>query len=174
GPLALHAELGRLDPASARGIDPRNVRRVVRALEVCHLADRRPSERRRVPPPYRFLILGLDALRDELYRRIDRRVDEQMAAGLLDETRALAERYAWSLPAMSGLGYRQLGAYLRDECDLGSAVAQIKTQTHRFARQQYTWFRRDDLAITWLASDGTERRAAYEAVMRWREQQEVA
>lgn len=174
GPLALHAELARLDPASARRIDPRNVRRVVRALEVCQLAGRPPSERRRVPPPYRFLILGLDAPRDELYRRIDRRVDGQMAAGLLDETRALAERYAWSLPSMSGLGYRQLGAYLRGECDLGGAVAQIKTQTHRFARQQYTWFRRDDPAIAWLAADGTERRAAREAVMRWREQQEVA
>lgn len=174
GAASLYAELLRRDPAAAHCIDPHNVRRVIRALEVLEVAGRSIAERRSVPPPYRFLILGLDASRVELYRRIDARVDAQMAAGLLDETRALAARYPWSLPSMSGLGYRQLGAYLRGECDLETAVAQIKTQTHRFARQQYTWFRRGDPAIHWLAADDAVVERAYELVRRWRAREGVA
>jgi tRNA dimethylallyltransferase len=174
GPESLYAELRQRDPAAAQRIDPRNIRRVIRALEVLVVAGRSIAERRSAPPPYRFLIIGLDAPRDELYRRIDARVDGQMAAGLLEETRWLAERYDWSLPSMSGLGYRQLGAYLRGACGLAEAVAQIKTQTHRFARQQYTWFRPGDPAIRWLAADGRAPERAYELIRDWRARQEVA
>src|SRR5207244_103677 len=95
--------------------------------------------------------IGLTCNRDLLYRRIDQRVDAMMAAGLLDEVHGLlARRYGWDLPAMSGIGYRQLGQYLRGEMDLPSAVQRIKYETHRYARQQYTWFSLEDTSIRWF------------------------
>jgi tRNA dimethylallyltransferase len=145
GPAALHAELARLDPASAATIQPTNTRRLVRALEVVLTTGTSfAAQQVRHPPPYRLGLLALTAARPELYRRIDARVDEQIARGLVEETRALHARgYGWALPAMSGLGYRQIGAYLRGEMPLADAIQRLKFDTHRFVRHQYTWFRRD-------------------------------
>jgi tRNA dimethylallyltransferase len=144
--------LARLDPAAAENIDPRNVRRVIRALEVTLVTGRPISElQRKQPPPYATNMIGLTCDRAVLYERIDRRVDQMMADGLLAEVEGLrAAGYARRLPAMSGLGYRQLWAYLAGECMLAEAVERIKFETHRFARQQYTWFRPGDPAITWF------------------------
>jgi tRNA dimethylallyltransferase len=150
------AELARwlqqLDPEAAARIDPRNVRRVVRALEVTLVSGRAISElQRKKPPPYDIVTIGLTCEREQLYRRIDERVDQMMAAGLLQEVRALwAAGYSRRLPALSGLGYRQLWAYLEGETTLPEAVDRIKFETHRFVRQQYTWFRLDDPAIHWF------------------------
>ena len=97
-----------------------------------------------------------------LYERIDRRVDEMMQAGLLDEVRTLWERgYAPDLPALQSLGYRQLIAYLNGEYPLTEAVARIKQETRRFAKRQMTWFRRD-ARILWLDATDPDltRRAA--------------
>ncbi|MDX1664976.1 MAG: tRNA (adenosine(37)-N6)-dimethylallyltransferase MiaA [Candidatus Promineifilaceae bacterium] len=148
----LYRWLQAIDREAAQGIHPHNVRRVVRALEVTLVAGRPISElQRKTSPPYDIFIIGLDADRDILYRRIDTRVDRMMAAGLLQEVRSLQEAgYAPRLPAMSGLGYRQLGHYLAGKSTLAEAVERIKTETHRFVRQQYTWFRRDDPQIHWL------------------------
>jgi tRNA dimethylallyltransferase len=89
--------------------------------------------------------------RPELYARIDARVDAMVAEGLVDEVARLAAAgYGWDLPAMSGLGYRQIGGYLRGETTLAEAVALIKKQTRRFVHQQGTWFRTGDPAIRWL------------------------
>jgi len=148
----LHDRLRDLDPVAAERIDARNVRRVVRALEVCYLL-KQPISRvqRAVPPPYRVLRVGLTMPREQLYRRIDERVERMMAAGLLEETRWLVARgYGCSLPAMSGLGYRQMGMYLRGEVSLEEAVALIKRHTRRFVRQQANWFRADDPSIIWF------------------------
>jgi tRNA dimethylallyltransferase len=148
-------ELGRwltaLDPVAARRIDQRNRRRVIRALEVTLVTGRPISALQlKSSPPYRIVQIGLTLARPLLYGRIDARVDRMMAAGLLDETRALAERYGWRVPAMSGLGYAQLGAYLRGETTLEEAVAAIKRETRRFVRQQANWFKPDDPAIHWF------------------------
>lgn len=149
------AELARwlqtLDPDAAQRIDPRNLRRVIRALEVTLLKGRPISAlQRKKPPPYTIHMIGLDCPREELYRRIDERVDRMMAAGLLEEVRALkAAGYGRELSSMSGLGYRQLLAHLAGELSLEEAVQRIKYETHRFVRQQYTWFRRDDPRIAW-------------------------
>jgi len=89
--------------------------------------------------------------RPSLYRRIDERVDRMLAAGLVAEVQSLVARgYDYELPSMSGLGYRQIGAYLRGEISLDEAVHLIKRETRRFVRQQYNWFRLDDERIRWF------------------------
>lgn len=157
GPQALHAELRRLDLVAAGRIDARNVRRVVRALEVTLKAGTPISElQRKRSTPFRVLKLGLTIPREELYRRIDERVDWQIAHGLIEENMALRERgYGPDLPAMSSLGYRQIAYYLDGRATLDEAVALTKNETHRFARQQNTWFRPTDSSIHWLASDAS-------------------
>jgi len=152
GAGALHGELVQVDPKAAARIDPRNVRRVIRALEVYRATGRPISYwQEKGPPPWQTLILGLTCPRQELYRRIDARVDAMMEAGLVDEVRALLARgYSPSLASLSGIGYKQVCQHLAGELDLATAVARIKTATHRLARQQYTWFRLDDGRIRWI------------------------
>ncbi len=154
-PEDLHERLKALDSEAACRIDPRNVRRVVRALEVCLLTGKPISEQQtRHPPAMRKLWIGLTLPRPVLYQRVDRRIDRMMESGLVDEVKALsAQGYSWDAPAMTGVGYRQIGAHLRGECSLSDAVRDIKRATRRFIRQQYNWFRLDDPRIRWLESD---------------------
>jgi tRNA dimethylallyltransferase len=151
GAAALHQKLQELDPPAAVSIPATNVRRVIRALEVCVVTGRPFSaQRTATPPPLAPLLLGLTAERAELYQRADARVDQMLAQGLVDEVRALAERgYSWDLPALSGLGYRQIGAYLRGEVTLAAAVARLKYDTHHYIRRQLVWFH-SDRRIHWL------------------------
>lgn len=152
GRTELHRWLSHLDPVAAEAIHPNNVRRVVRALEVTLLSGQPISElQRKKPPTYDSLIVGLRTDRDILYRRIDERVDQMMDAGLLQELEGLREAgYGPNLPAMSGLGYRQLWDYLQREATLDEAVKRIKYETHRFVRHQYNWFALDDPRIHWF------------------------
>lgn len=158
GAEQLHARLVRLDPDGAQRIDPHNLRRVIRALEVCLLTGQPISEQQRKrPPPYRILQVGLTMERAALYARADRRVEAMMAAGLEDEVRRLLEAgYGWDLPAMSGLGYVQFRPYFEGQATLEEVVAEIKRATHRFVRHQYNWFRLSDPAIRWFDVTGTE------------------
>lgn len=152
GEATLHARLREVDPAAAQRIDPRNVRRVIRALEVYLETGHPISElQRKKPPPYRILQIGLTLDRQELYRRIDERVDRMIEEGLVEEVRGLVERgYGYDLPSMSGLGYQQIGLYLRGQVSLEEAIQLIKRHTRRFVRHQYNWFRLDDAAIRWF------------------------
>jgi tRNA dimethylallyltransferase len=156
GCQALYERLLKLDPDAAGLIDARNVRRVVRALEVCIKTGRPFSEQRgRVPPPYTVLQIGLTMAREALYRRIDARIDAMIAGGLVKEVRKLLENgYDWALPAMSSLGYLQLKGYFEGTASLAEAVALIKKETRRFIRHQYNWFRLTDDRIHWF--DATE------------------
>jgi tRNA dimethylallyltransferase len=165
GREALHAQLVEVDPEAAQKIDPRNLRRVIRALEVYQKTGIAISQhQQKNAPPYQFLLIGLTRPREELYLRIDQRIDKMMEAGLLDEVKQLVEAgYGWDKPAMSGLGYRQIGQYLQDEFDLEQAVALIKRETHRFVRQQYNWFRPDDPRIHWFGL-GEDTSVQYEAI----------
>ncbi|MBI2886443.1 MAG: tRNA (adenosine(37)-N6)-dimethylallyltransferase MiaA [Chloroflexi bacterium] len=153
GPQALHARLAEVDPAAARRIHPHNLRRVIRALEVWEATGQPISQLQgTTPPPVTLRKVGLTAPRATLYRWIDQRVDRMLAAGLVTEVRDLVARgYRWELPAMSSLGYRQIGEYLRGEVDLPTAVQRLKYETHRFARQQHAWFRPDDPSIQWFS-----------------------
>jgi tRNA dimethylallyltransferase len=167
GPDALHAELSALDPEAARRLDPRNVRRVVRALEVVRRTGR-PLSACQIhrPPEFPWLVLGLDLPSEELYRRIDARVDAMMEAGLIEEVRGLLDRgYGPDLPSMSGIGYRQVCQHLAGELSLEEVVARIKTETHRLTRHQRNWFRRDDPRIRWIdASVGDALKEAFAMV----------
>ena len=152
GPLALHQELAALDPRRAAQLDPRNLRRVIRALEVRQagqLAAAPPAGR--IPPSFQPLILGLTLEREELYRRIDLRVEQMMAAGFLQEVRGLITLgYPIGQGPLASLGYRELGQHLAGEISLAEAVQRTKFQTHRLARRQYTWFKPGDSRIRWL------------------------
>ena len=165
GPLALHEQLARLDAVAADRIDYRNVRRVIRALEVCLTTGQPISElQRKEPPPYHVVQVGVSRPRAALYERIDRRVDAMLDAGLVEEVAALADAgYGWELPAMTGLGYRQIGQYLRGEVTLDEAVALVKKGTRRFVQQQQNWFRANDPAIHWIDPGDTP----VEQVRRW-------
>ncbi len=151
GYRALYEELKHTDPAVAERIDPRNVRRVIRALEVCHITGLPFSQLQSSSPFFRTLVIGLTTAREDLYRRIDSRVDRMMERGLVQEVKGLLERgYSLDLPAMSGLGYKQIGQHLQGELGLEEAVQRIKYETHRFARHQYAWFRLKDENIHWF------------------------
>ena len=149
---ALYQELVKVDPAAAHRIDPRNVRRVIRALEVSRRAAVPFSRlQQKQAPPFETLIIGLTLERHELYRRIDLRVDRMMEQGLVEEVQKLMEMgYGVGLAAMSGIGYRQIGKYLKGELTVSEAVQQIKFETHRYVRQQYNWFRLKDDRIRWF------------------------
>ncbi len=148
----LYPRLQQLDPIAAAKIDPRNKRRVIRAIEVCESAGKPISAlQTRRAPEYRVLRIGLTLPREELYRRINARVDEMIAAGLVDEVRGLLERgYPIDTPAMSGLGYRQMALYVRGEATLEEAKRLLKRDTRRFVHHQYSWFRPDDVRIRWF------------------------
>lgn len=140
----IYERLLSLDPATAAVIDKRNTRRVIRAIEI-FLATGVPKVEQEgsSPPPYRILVIGLDRARENLYSRIDQRVDQMVAHGLLAETQALLDAgYNPQLSSMSSLGYREMIAHLRNELPLADAVTKMKTETHRFVRHQYTWFRK--------------------------------
>ncbi|MFN2183292.1 MAG: tRNA (adenosine(37)-N6)-dimethylallyltransferase MiaA [Anaerolineae bacterium] len=166
GAQSLHDRLRALDPAAADRIDPRNVRRVVRAVEVCMVTGEPISEQQdKTPPPYRVLMLGLSLPREALYRRIDQRVERMMAAGLEDEARGLVDAgYGFDLPAMSGVGYGQFAPWLAGEATLESVAREIKRATRRFVRQQANWFRHDDARIRWLDAAQNPCQAALEMV----------
>lgn len=154
GPQALHRRLAEIDPETASRLHPNDVRRVVRALEVycttgkplsVHLEKASAAE-----PKYDVVMFGLTRPREILYRRINERVDSQIARGLVDEVRGLAERYG-SLPvAGQALGYKEIYAYLKGELTLEEAIERLKRDTRRFAKRQFTWFRREPRILRWI------------------------
>lgn len=154
GPL--HERLAAIDPARATALDARNVRRVIRALEIHHVTGRLPSELRPAATPAgNALVLGLTMPRDALYRRIDERVDLMMANGFLREVEELrAAGFPMEVGPLNSPGYRELGQYLEGELSLEEAIERTKTQTHRLARRQYTWFKPGDPRIHWLEAGG--------------------
>ena len=162
----LYVELQAIDRNAANKIDPRNVRRIIRAIEVSKTTGTPFSElQKRKNPPFRTLIIGLTTERSELYGRTDSRVDRMMKEGLVEEVRHLIEMgYGLNLPSMSSIGYRQIGEHLNGKADLESAVRKIKTETHRFVRHQYNWFRLSDERIRWfdIRDDDMEKKVVTE------------
>lgn len=161
GSEALHARLQTLDPTAAETIHHRNVRRVIRALEVCIEAGQPISQlQQKRPPPYTIIQHGLTMERARLTERADYRIDEMMEKGFLGEVRGLLEMgYHRKLPSMSGLGYRQLAAHLLDGIPLDETITATKNDTHDFIRRQYTWFRGHDSGIIWHDVEALDRAA---------------
>lgn len=143
-------QLMKLDPQAARLIDLKNKRRVIRAIEIAQANDGLDSVlKKRGPAMFNVLLLGLRPETSMLDQRINLRVDQQIKDGLVTEVQKLAERYPWNLPAMSGIGYKEIGAYLQGKIDLPEAINQIKLHTRQYARRQMTWFKRDK-RIHWI------------------------
>jgi tRNA dimethylallyltransferase len=158
----LHRELQSIDPVAAEKINPNNVRRVIRALEIYYATGQRPSQlQRKEGPGFSVLVIGLTEERSDLYRRIDERVDRMIERGLVEEVEQLLKRdYSPSLPSMSGIGYRQICQFLGGEMTLPEAVDKIKYETHRLARHQYSWFRLNDSRIHWFDVTATNGKAS--------------
>ncbi|MGH2453358.1 MAG: tRNA (adenosine(37)-N6)-dimethylallyltransferase MiaA [bacterium] len=150
-PGALYARLEQVDPQAAARIHPRNVRRIIRALEVIDRTGRPLSAQQRAEAPlWQVTMIGLRMPRPLLQRRIDERVDQQIAAGLVEEVRALVSAgVPPSTPAMQGLGYKEIVPVLEGKATLDNAVALLKRNTRRYARRQEVWFRRDT-RIRWI------------------------
>jgi tRNA dimethylallyltransferase len=139
-PEELLAELRRIDPQADEYIQPQNVRRVIRALEVYQATGKPFSHwRTKEPPQFEWLAVGRRLSREELYSRIDARVDEMIEGGLVDEVRRLRE-----------IGYADIAAHLDGEIDLDEAVRKTKVGTHRLARHQNAWFKSSDERIHWI------------------------
>ncbi len=153
GGAALHAELAAVDPRAAARIDPRNTRRTIRALEVVQATARPFSEHGKRAVDFEWLALALRWPREELYARIDARVEAMFAGGLLEEAAALGDLLERT-PAATAIGYREARACLAGEISLDEAKARTKFATHRLARSQGAWFRRDDARIEWLEPAG--------------------
>ncbi len=169
---ALHGWLERLDPDAAKEIHPHNVRRVVRALEVCLITGRPISEQRgKGPPLYTVQQIGLTMDRDRLYKRVDRRLHLMLDAGLLEEIRRLVARgYDWTLPAMSAVGYAEFEPYFAGDASLDEVITQIQADLRRLIRHQYNWFNVDDPEIWWFDVGRTSREEIESRVGKWLEQ----
>ncbi|MFH1508790.1 MAG: tRNA (adenosine(37)-N6)-dimethylallyltransferase MiaA [bacterium] len=152
----LHKQLETLDPEIIKTIDLKNKRRLIRALEICLESGRPYSEQRKQgKPKYDLLEIGLDISKEELYNRIDKRIDEMIEVGnvnennktntdLIMETKQLLdENYSLMLPSMSGIGYKEIAEYLQGAIDLDEAKIRMSTRTKQYAKRQMTWFKRN-------------------------------
>lgn len=154
GAEVLHARLQEIDPVSAEKIHANNVKRVIRALEFYHLTGKPISEHNesehQKESPYNFAYFVLTDERENLYKRIDKRVDIMVEQGLLEEVQRLKEMgYHRDMVSMQGLGYKEILDYLDGKCSLDEAIYIIKRETRHFAKRQLTWFRREREVI-WL------------------------
>jgi len=154
GNEVLHARLKEIDPVSAEKIHANNVKRVIRALEFYHLTGKPISEHNEAEQqkesPYNFAYFVLTDERENLYKRIDKRVDIMLENGLVEEVTKLKEMgYHRNMVSMQGLGYKEILDYLDDKCTLDEAVYVLKRETRHFAKRQLTWFRRERDVI-WL------------------------
>ena len=153
-PAVLHAMLEEIDPESAARIHANNVKRVIRAIEYYRLTGERISvhnqEERVKESPYNFLYYVVNTQRPVLYGRIDRRVDQMMENGLVEEVQALkAMGCHRGQTSMQGLGYKEILDYLDGRCTLDEAVYILKRDTRHFAKRQLTWFKRER-DVRWL------------------------
>jgi tRNA dimethylallyltransferase len=160
-PGTLYADLVKVDPEAAIKIHPNDLRRTVRALEVYYLRDRKLSEFQREHAfgdrPYRFTMLFLVRSRIELYPRIEKRVDRMIESGLEAEVMTLLDRgYPADLVSMQGLGYKHFSDHFLGRATRDEAVALLKRDTKRYAKRQFTWFRREPDAV-WVDITGLER-----------------
>ena len=156
----LYARLVDVDPVIAARLHPRDESKVIRALEVYQLSGRRMSEFQQehgfAERPFATLMIGLNRDRDMLYRRIEGRIDWQLAHGLIEETkRLLAQGYQRDSAAMKGLGYRQVAEHLAGEYDAAEMVRRFKRDTRHFSKRQMTWFRKEP-GIQWLMIEESE------------------
>ena len=154
GEEGMRARLTVLDPAAAAGIDGPNLRRIIRALEVILTSGRKFSvQRNKTGSPCRVLQVGLIRPREELYQRIDQRIEQMLEAGFVDEVQALLNAgFKPETSSMSAIGYKQIASYLENQIPLEEAIRQIRSKTRQYVRQQANWFRDDNPDIVWFSA----------------------
>jgi len=157
GPEGLHQRLATVDPQAAEMIDYRNMRRTIRALEVILNTGERFSDlRKKQQCRYTPFIFGISCPREVLYQRIDQRIDQMIADGLVEEVQTLLQSgYQADLPTLSAIGYGEIIQYLNNQVSLEEAVTLIRRNTRIFVRRQANWFKPDDPRIHWVeAAEG--------------------
>jgi tRNA dimethylallyltransferase len=168
-PEGLYARLKVLDPVAASSIDPRNTRRTVRALEVIFSTGYRFSDQRKKNrSPYDIFKLGLIRPRDELYQRIDDRIDTMIEAGFVKEVQTLlAHGYPPLSPAFSAIGYQEIMDHLQGIISLEEAVVLMRRRTRKFVRRQANWFKQDAKDIYWFSMDEGIHTELESAILQW-------
>ena len=154
-PLALYQTLQEVDPKAAAKLHPNDLRRIIRALEVYYTRGQpiselqaKMGEQRKYTP----VMIGLTRKRELLYQRIEQRVDQMVADGLVEEVKTLLQRYPSQPTALQAIGYKEIARFLHGELTLEEALALIKRETRRYAKRQWSWFRRDQ-RIVWYDLD---------------------
>jgi len=153
---SLYAHLCEIDPETAARIERNNIRRIIRAIEVCMKSGSSLSSLQKdltKPLPYDFLKIGIARERKELYQMIDARVDAMFRAGLVDEVSTIMQMNPDRTP-LQAIGYKEIVQYLNHEIDLQEAERLIKRNSRRYAKRQFTWFRQEE-GITWIDVTGT-------------------
>lgn len=154
-PLALYQTLQEVDPKAAAKLHPNDLRRIIRALEVYYTRGQpiselqaKMGEQRKYTP----VMIGLTRKRELLYQRVEQRVDQMVADGLVEEVKTLLQRYPSQPTALQAIGYKEIARFLHGELTLEEALALIKRETRRYAKRQWSWFRRDQ-RIVWYDLD---------------------
>jgi tRNA dimethylallyltransferase len=154
GPIGIHSVLGKLDSEGAKIVQPENVRRTIRALEVIFSSGHRFSAQRlKIPPDLDFILLGILWDRPALYHRVDQRIEIMMNTGLVEEVRSLLDSgLDPQTSAMSAIGYREIVGYLTGKHGLDEAVMLMKRNTRQYIRRQANWFKLNDTRIEWFSA----------------------
>ena len=158
---SLYNYLKELDPEAAEKITPNDTRRIIRALEVCLKSKEPVSEMQKEltrPLPYQFIKIGLSRERKELYNMIEKRVDKMIIDGLVNEVKKAIEMTGNSeipLPSMQAIGYKEVAMYLQGQITLDEAIRLVKRGTKRYAKRQFTWFRKEE-GIHWFDITGID------------------
>jgi tRNA dimethylallyltransferase len=152
GTYWLYEKLKKLDAEAASKIDPRNYRRTIRALEVIMTTGKKFSEQRgQSHSPYHLVTIGLTRPREELYKRVDQRIEVMFANGFVEEVKGLLDKgYSPSLPTMSAIGYRECMRVVNGELSEEQAKVQIRRATRVYVRRQANWFKESDPNIRWF------------------------
>ena len=146
-------ELRKVDPDAADAIDMNNIRRVIRALEIFKLTGKTKTQldiESRKEVKYDYRVYGIDTPREELYNRINLRVDKMFEEGLLEEVKCVNEKYKLSSTAIQGLGYKEVIEYIDGKVSFDEMIEKLKMETRRYAKRQLTWFRREE-KVKWCS-----------------------
>ncbi|MFH1534345.1 MAG: tRNA (adenosine(37)-N6)-dimethylallyltransferase MiaA [Nitrospirota bacterium] len=145
----IYEKLKKLDSQAAKNIHPNNIRYVIRAIEI-NKSTKAPKKDKKSQPKFDIFMLGIQRPREEIYERINKRVDQQKNTGLLDEVKALVEKgYDPALPSMTSLGVKEIIPYIKGEMPLPECLEILKRNTRRYAKRQMTWLKRYD-NVRWL------------------------
>lgn len=148
--IELFRKLQKIDPETAKKIDARNKRRLVRALEVAMISGKSfIKQQKKSKPPFENLIIGIKKDRQTLYSKIDARVEQMIKDGLVEEVRKLISKYRRNLPVFNTIGYKEIIDYIDNKMTLKEAIEKIKVNTHDYVRRQDTWFKRNK-DIRWV------------------------